>query len=30
MLPGVDEERWLALRGSIDLITEARLGDGEE
>lgn len=27
MLPGVDEARWLALRGGIDLITEARLSD---
>lgn len=25
MLPGVDEARWLAVRGSIDLITEARV-----
>ncbi len=24
MLPGVDEARWLAVRGGIDLITEAR------
>ena len=30
MLPGVDESRWNTLRGTIDLITEARLGDGEE
>jgi len=29
MLPGVDEGRWLALRGGIDLITEARLSDDE-
>lgn len=29
MLPGVDEARWLALRGSIDLITEARLSGDE-
>ena len=27
MLPGVDEQRWLALRGGIDLITEARPTD---
>ncbi len=29
MLPGVDEARWLAMRGGIDLITEARLSDDE-
>jgi hypothetical protein len=28
MLPGVDEARWLAMRGGIDLITEARLEEG--
>jgi glutamyl-tRNA synthetase len=28
MLPGVDEARWLAVRGGIDLITEARPGEG--
>lgn len=27
MLPGIDEARWLALRGNIDLITEARPTD---
>ncbi len=30
MLPGVDEPRWLSLRGTIDLITEARLSDDND